>query len=139
MLFEENEEIFEEIEGGEEVFEDTQSEKEYLEGLIADSEARLQELSEEDMEDVDGGATVYKAPIHRYLSANAYSYFYRVMLSNCPGSVTGFTRQRNVKSYTKKGSTYWVYRSTLGKCQFTITSKKANGQVYYNHFTVNFK
>ena len=134
MSFEESEEIFEELE---DTFEEV-SEREYLEGVIADSEARLQELSDEEMEDVEGGATPCIMPIHRYLTANAYSYFYRVMLTNCPGSVIGFREEANVKTYVKKGSTYWVYRKGLGKCKFTIVSKKFN-RVYHNHFTVNFK
>ena len=37
------------------VFEDIESEKEYLEDIIKESEERLQELSEEEEQDVDGG------------------------------------------------------------------------------------
>ena len=124
----ENEEVFEEI--------DELSEKEQLEAIIDDATARLEELSGEEMEAVEGGATC-EGKITRNLRATAYSYFYRVMLTNCPGRVINFIPGINVKSYKRSGNTYWVYRRNLGQCRFTVVSKKG-GYTYENNFTVRF-
>lgn len=118
---------------------DIETEKQYLEKTIEDAAERLEELNEQELENVEGGATcpVIRAT-KRYIKANAYSNFYRVMLSSCPGTVTGFSARTNVSSYKKSGNTYWVYRRRAGRSTFTVTSKKGN-QVYYNYFTVDFR
>ena len=64
------------------------------------------------MENIEGGAT---CPVirttKRYIKANAYSNFYRVMCSACPGTATNAFKQNTViNKITKKGATYWVER-----------------------------
>jgi len=123
----------------EEIFEEIEVEETFEEIEVEEADIEVEELSEEEIESVEGGASlkpVYKT--REFYPTNCYLPFYRVMLTNCPGTAKKVTNTTNVKQAKKVGFTFYIYRKNLGTAKFTVVSQKGH-IIYNNKFTVRFK
>lgn len=122
-----NEEVFEEL-----------SEKEQLASIIEDASARLEEISDEEAENTEGGGN-FGRTYRRTHNGKAYCSFYRLMLSTCPGTVTNISVKSSGLTWKRSGSTAWFYRNnTCGKKTAVITSTKGT-DTYITTLIIDFK
>lgn len=130
MIYE-NDEIFDEVDG----MEDYMSERDHLEQTIADAQARLDELSDEESEFVQGGGTRRDRRFTITRSVGRNGFFYKIpsggkctsfyFLSNPVGAIGvrgAYTNQGYGVDVYQRGS----YRRGTVRCRFIIQTRSEN-------------
>ena len=116
------------------------SEKEELATIIEDASARLEELSEEEMEDVEGGIMTTKPKVYYHVQkGTTYSSCYKFSCSVMLGSIKSVQIKSAGLRCKRVGNVLHFYRDNSRGKKIAIIESKSGVAKHITTLTINYR